>query len=267
MKPPPDTVQLTRREFLIGSALFVAGCYLAACKPEETSGSEDYYAANHDRFMESFQGDLPKLGSMLEQKGEANLARVVLDQAPKEFERLLGISPNLGGTANALMDSFIQPLGALAIYFTLKPQGLPVQRIGEIYYGWKKSIMEEKTNFFSKIQGDLQFSFIGQNAIKKGAEWSQTRQYPDNFVFSYVPGQKDDFDYGIDVTECAVVKFFQAQGAAELAPYICPIDHILSKSRGTGLKRTTTIAWGGKLCDFRYKNGGLEQEAWPPPVV
>ena len=267
MKSSQEPIQLTRREFLIRSTLFVLGCYLAACKPQDSTESEDYYTANRDRFLKAFQSDLAKIGPTLEKNGYANLAGIILDQSPKEFERLLGISPNLGGASNFLMDSYIQPLGALAIHFTLKRQGLPVEKIGAIYYDWKKSIIEEKTNFLSKFSGDLQFSFIGQNSIKKGAEWSQERLYPENFVFKYVEGQKDFFDYGIDVTECAVVKFFQAQGASELTPYICPIDHVLSKSRGTGLKRTTTIAWGGKLCDFRYKNGGTEQEGWPPPVV
>ena len=41
----------------------------------------------------------------------------------------------------------------------------------------------------------------------------------------------------------------------DIAPYFCMNDFIKSKAYGTGLSRTTTIAEGYPICDFRYKEG------------
>ncbi len=36
------------------------------------------------------------------------------------------------------------------------------------------------------------------------------------------------FDYGLDVTECGIVRFYHAQDADELAPYMCLSDCVVS---------------------------------------
>ena len=47
-----------------------------------------------------------------------------------------------------------------------------------------------------------------------------------------------------------------AEGAPELAPYLCLIDILYSEKFGWGLMRTTTLADGDERCDFRFKKGG-----------
>jgi hypothetical protein len=59
----------------------------------------------------------------------------------------------------------------------------------------------------------------------------------------------------MDTTECAICKFFHAQGADELTPYMCLTEFAVSKALNMGLVRTTTIAEGGEKCDPRYKRG------------
>ena len=103
--------------------------------------------------------------------------------------------------------------------------------------------------------GRWQFTRFHTNKLKKQALASQERLYPDDWVWSFVQGDGEKFDWGPDNTECAVVKFFHAQGADELVPYMCRLDFAMSKAMGMGLVRTTTLAEGGTKCDFRFKRG------------
>ena len=48
-------------------------------------------------------------------------------------------------------------------------------------------------------------------------------------------------------------KFYQANEAGELSPYICLSDYVVSKAFDRGLVRYQTIAEGAAKCDFRYK--------------
>jgi hypothetical protein len=110
-------------------------------------------------------------------------------------------------------------------------------------------------------------SAFGQRKNRRAALESQKRLYPENWVFNFVEGAGQNFDWGIDYTECGIVKFFQAQSADELAPYMCLADYPMSKAFGMGLVRTTTLAGGAAKCDFRFKRGRETQDGWPPSFL
>jgi hypothetical protein len=113
------------------------------------------------------------------------------------------------------------------------------------------------------LVGRWGFTKYNMNKLKKGASASQKRLYPEDWVWSFVEGDGREFDYGIDCTECGAYKFFRAQGADELTPYMCRLGLALSKAFGMGLTRTTTIAEGGEKCDYRFKRGRETIQGWP----
>jgi len=84
---------------------------------------------------------------------------------------------------------------------------------------------------------------------------------------TFVEGEGQKFDYGIDYNECANVKFLRAQNALELAPYICATDKVASEILGWGLNRTMTLADGYKKCDFRFKKGGKTFVKGPKSLI
>ncbi|MES0344763.1 MAG: L-2-amino-thiazoline-4-carboxylic acid hydrolase, partial [Anaerolineales bacterium] len=102
-----------------------------------------------------------------------------------------------------------------------------------------------------------------KNRLIKRAEGSRLRKYPGNFVLNYVEGDGQDFDYGVDYLECASCKFLEAEGAFELAPYVCAVDKTASEQLGWGLSRTMTLAEGSHKCDFRFKKGGRTRIVLP----
>jgi hypothetical protein len=90
--------------------------------------------------------------------------------------------------------------------------------------------------------------------IKKAAQESLKRKYPGDWVYTFMEDDGES-DYGLDFTECGIVKLFHKYQADEFVPYLCAMDIIMSDAANAGLHRTETIAEGGKRCNFRYKSG------------
>lgn len=72
----------------------------------------------------------------------------------------------------------------------------------------------------------------------------------DAFEGHYVPVEGG---FGVDYSACAIQKFLQKQGAAELGPYVCALDFVESEMMGLGLERSGTIGTGAPRCDFRWR--------------
>ena len=87
-----------------------------------------------------------------------------------------------------------------------------------------------------------------------------------NKIYIEEKGHGIFLDFGMDFTECAICKFFHAQGADEFTPFLCSLDFPMSKALGTGLVRTMTLAEGAEKCDFRYKRGREVKQEWPSKV-
>jgi hypothetical protein len=58
----------------------------------------------------------------------------------------------------------------------------------------------------------------------------------------------------IDIHRCPVAEYLGAHGAADLCVGAwCNLDYALAEMWGGQLERTTTLAGGGKRCDFRFR--------------
>ncbi len=111
------------------------------------------------------------------------------------------------------------------------------------------------------------FSGLRRRQLERGARRSQERRYPGDWVLEVVPSDGQDFDLGVDVTECGIVKCLHAQNADELTPYLCEWDYIMSEVLGNRLQRTKTLSWGCDRCDFRNSKHGHTTSSWPPRFV
>lgn len=98
-----------------------------------------------------------------------------------------------------------------------------------------------------------------QRKLREVALKTQQHPLPRGYIFSHVEGDGVNFDFGVDYHRCATLNFLREQGAEEIAPYLCALDHLSSELLGWGLRRTSTLAEGGGVCDFRFKKGGPTQ--------
>jgi hypothetical protein len=115
-----------------------------------------------------------------------------------------------------------------------------------------------------RLLGWWEFSGLYARILKREARKSQRHLYPNDFVYHYIEGNGNDFDFGVDYTECAIQKFYHAQDADEFTPYLCRVDYPISEALGLGLVRTGTLAEGSPRCDVRVKRG--RPTCWPSSV-
>ena len=146
----------------------------------------------------------------------------------------------------------------------LKSYGKSVEEVGRLSYEITEEALGGYPKFLDKLLAQWRFSRFSLVRAQQRAAESQQRQYPGDWVFTFVEGDGKTFDYGVDYSECGICKFYHAQDADELTPYICLLDYQMSAAMGTGLSRTTTLGEGQRCCDFRYKRGRPVPRAWPP---
>jgi hypothetical protein len=95
-----------------------------------------------------------------------------------------------------------------------------------------------------------------RDAHRRDAAESQERAAPNEFVWEFLEGDGREFDYGYNITSCAICHLYGKHDAMDLVPYMCAFDDKMSAAQGNGLRRTGTIALGAARCDFRFKKGG-----------
>jgi len=202
------------------------------------------------------------------------LAARLADESPDEifrgtrceFERLLPAIPYIGGKRNSLTRILVGCTMFLALYRILKGRGVPVREIGHIVVQIEESRVRAYPRSLLRLAGRYIHTPVGKRRLKRMmVEHSQEHAYPGGWRATFLEGTGQSFDFGIDYSECALVKFFGEQGAAEFTRYLCLIDYVQQRAMGTGFFRTTTLAEGGDCCDFRWKRGGETRPAWPPP--
>jgi hypothetical protein len=96
------------------------------------------------------------------------------------------------------------------------------------------------------------------------AKETQSGRYPGDFVSRFVEGDGENFDFGIDFTECAIYRFFEPRGGRKYVPIFCLGDYASYRAFNVGFRRTQAIINGSSWCDFRFKKDWVTPRGWPP---
>ncbi|HUH97761.1 MAG TPA: L-2-amino-thiazoline-4-carboxylic acid hydrolase [Anaerolineales bacterium] len=248
---------LSRRDFLK-----IAGA-TAALAAAGAGGITAVRTLTQDQ-LEALKGALARI--LARQYGAAT-GQMLDQKIQQELEKTLAELPFIGTSQeNKWADNMPSAAFALAAYRVLVPEYATLEDAGHILY---ETLQLDMGGFTSLV---MQATYNETAIIEKLrllAIRSQKRQYPEDWVMTFVEGTGQDFTYGVDVTECAIRKYLAAQGAPELTPYLCLTDYISSEAMGRGLVRYKTLAEGCALCDFRYKKGRSSylyplRNGWPP---
>jgi hypothetical protein len=212
------------------------------------------------RLRSSFAAYANRLAPVLvERLGKAEAAAVI-DDARVEFDALIPTIPFIGGRSNPLTWNLETSAMFLALYRALQRRGIGPAAAGELFERMIDRWLGSFPGVLLRLAGQWRFTPWYLRSIRRRAEWSHQRTYPADFVYDFVPSGPG-FDWGVDYRECAIVKYYAAQGAAELVQYLCPIDLQMSRAFGLGLRRERTIAAGDGVCDFRFRRGAPTIEA------
>ena len=222
----------------------------------------NYYMVRQPRLLKDFDQIVKLAHPVLARYFESEKVSVMVEQTRQEYVRLIPQLPYLGGKQP--FTQFLISTGMLlAVYRVARAYGKTVEEIGRLVYEISQAYLQAYPTFLPRFFGGMNFSNLYLRRLRRRAEESHRRQYADDYVFNFVAGDGKSFDYGVDYLECASCKFLAQQGAAEFAPYLCPVDILYSEALGWGLKRSSTLAEGAAKCDFRFKRGGQTQVAIP----
>lgn len=227
--------------------------------------AKDYYQKRKKRYLKVFNLVVRSARSVLDTYLEGEDVDALVEKTRREFESLLPQLPYIGGKQP--FTEFVAFTGMLlALHRTNLARGGTVEQTGEMMYEIGRAFLTTSPSILKRMLARMNFSPWYLRRLQKRAAESHGRMYPDDYVYDFIPGDGVTFDYGVDYLECTSCKFLAKQDAADLAPYLCPVDILYSQTFGWGLKRTMTLAGGAERCDFRFKQGGKTEIAVPPSM-
>lgn len=211
------------------------------------------------RKVHSFERFLNHHTDSLTKRFGSSDAAVMRREMLEEYQSLIPQVPYIGGRRNPWNANLAGAPMALAVYRVVLRHGGSAQDAGEVVRVYAQQMVERIPRFLRPL-----LLRPRPARAQKAARWTEQRRYPEDWVSQFVDGTGQDFDFGMDVTECAIVKYMHAQGADEFTPWLCHLDYVMAEAGGYGLTRTKTLAWGCDRCDFRTKAHGTTAAAWPP---
>ncbi len=220
-----------------------------------------------EKLVGKFDRFLKRSGGALGDRFGEETAAVMRGEMLDEYRRLIPEVPYIGGRRNIYSDALAMAPRTLALYRVVVRHGGTLEDTGELLHRMVKAQMERIPKVLRYWVGRQRFGRLRKRKVERAARRSQARRYPGDFVFERIDGDGKTFDFGIDITECGIVKFLDAQGADELCPYGCELDYVTFEAMGIGLQRTKTLAWGCDRCDFRLSKQGVTSAPWPPEFV
>lgn len=226
----------------------------------------NFYVANRTKLVSDFQGVCNGAEHWLAARTAEPTAKSIAADALRRYEILLPNMPDIGGPTNRNQPFLVMAGWLTAIYQAMREKSMSAKDAGRLLYDLYAADWSAVPPQKAKAMGAALFSVAYFQSLEDWAKESQKRKYPGDWVGKVVPGNGKDFDLGYDYSECGAVKYFKAQGVAEVAPYYCLNDFLASRAQGTGLARQGTIAQGDKVCDFRYKRNRPVTQSWDTEV-
>jgi hypothetical protein len=222
----------------------------------------EYYTARKPELLKAFDEETRYWKPVLTVQYGPDFALALIQSSHVEFEALLPRLPYIGGDENHLTGSLVESAGCLAFYKAMQKHGRTAQETGRVLFDAALARINDPPPAFPPSETLTTAQLMERR--RRRARWSQERRYAEDYVYEFVPGDGQEFDYGYDFLECAVHKFYLTQGAGEFTPFYCFLDFPNSQM---GLRRTMTLAEGHLKCDPRFKAGRKVEFAWPPPFL
>ncbi|MGI6609440.1 MAG: L-2-amino-thiazoline-4-carboxylic acid hydrolase [Limnochordia bacterium] len=227
---------------------------------------------NERESIEYYLSRMPEIVAMLESHARTwrpfltaayggPFAEGVIGESQERSKALIPTLPYIGGDHNPMTRHLLRSTASLVLYQAMKARGRTAEETGKILY-------EAVTASVGRLPcRDFELTAEYVASEKARARRSQERPYPGDWVWEFVEGDGEAFDFGCDFLECGTQKLYLSHGAQEFLPYYCYLDFATHRMSGWGFARSMTLAEGYPRCDFRWKRGGETEKGWPPPSV
>jgi len=224
-----------------------------------------YYVARSAALLRGFDQDAAQWLAAIAADCGHRFAEIILQEARQQFAWLIPHIPYIGGDSNHLTQSLVKSARCLALFRAMNARGKSAEETGRVLYdatvareGAASSEVSEKLPLTEEQLMERR---------RRRAARSQRRQYAEDWLYDFVEGDGEAFDYGYDMHACATHRFYLAQHAIPFLLFYCFLDYAESKLGGLGLSRTMTLAEGHSKCNHRFKKGRQSEPTWPPPFL
>ncbi len=212
-----------------------------------------YYVSRTRKLLRSFDRFSKRLRrSLAERHGEAFAGETVA-ATRVEFERIIPELPYVGGRKSIFSTIIVVNGWLIAFYRAMASRGKTAEEVIRICSLVADGLFRPFPPFVLRLAGRLALSGFVKKRVEKQAARSQERRYPADWVFT---AREDGAgEMVLEFTECAVNKFYEAQGVEELKPYCNFFDVTYSRYMGMGVDARETLGLGCDRCRLRYKRG------------
>jgi ElaB/YqjD/DUF883 family membrane-anchored ribosome-binding protein len=220
----------------------------------------EYYISRQSEILALF-GDFAQSWKpfILSRYGD-DFTETTLREAREQLEALIPEIPYIGGDENSMTRHLVRSVLNLALYQAMKARGKTARETGRIVYDATVEYVRNRP--FSPVRP---LSLEAIQTKREQARKSQERRYAGDWVWEFIEGTGQEFDYGYDFIECGTQKLYHDQDADAFLPFYCFLDFVTTRTSGQNLMRSMTLATGDEKCDFRFKPAGTAGQAWPPP--
>ena len=163
-----------------------------------------------------------------------DLSATLVMETKQAYEALRSEIPYIGGKGNMFTEWLNYGAYYLAMYQALSARGHNIDDVGKLIFETYE-VMADYPKWFLRIVGRFKYGKKYKKKLRSAAAASQKRTYSGDFVSSFIEVDGENFDYGLDITECGICKLYSAQGAEKLARYMCLSDYVVSKAFNRGI--------------------------------
>jgi hypothetical protein len=224
---------------------------------------KDYFTSRTQSYLKSLAPLFSSARKVLAGQVQQELIPTLVTETKAAFPGLLAELPYLGGDQNLFNASIIAGVAGFAYIRALEKHNIPLEIIQKSLYDIYSHAYYSLPGIIKRVLMWSEFSSRHMHQMEEFATFTQKKEFPENYVVKFVPGNGKDFDFGFDCLDCTVMKFYLHMGAREYLPYICIGDFAQSRAIKSGLTRKMTLPMGGSCCDFRYKRNSLGLVGYP----
>lgn len=246
---------MNRRDVL---KLMGAGCLGCCCRPLEAFAAIGTKTYSTTKLLRGYDEKLEwRRALYLKIPALAGDIDNVLDDMRASYEEII---PDICyiGKRNFHLQWAIPNAEKLADYLVAKEYGVTMQEFSRFHLDQALSdlMVQYPTEEERRMIGGMQFGLLSDMMMRFVAWRSQLKIFPEDYILTFVPGDGETFDWGLNYTQCPNVILYSRHGAAELVyPLVCTMDYVAGKALYVGYHRTMDIATGGAMCDLRWKKG------------
>lgn len=168
------------------------------------------------------------------------------------LDEVLAKTPDIGDTIFAFNYAFTPAY--IAWYKAARELHLPQDTCDRLLWTLNEGILTLVPRALRRPCMDGYLKSFRKKAPEHERLGAQGKLHPYDYRLRFVPGDENTF--GIDITECGMLKLARDFDAEGIFPAVCRVDYLMSALFGAGFSRTKTLGDGDDCCNCRYTIGG-----------